>query len=134
MGESQGASHLESVASNTGQHGGEAIANILFGSINPIGKLPITFSASVNDLPRPTIPIPAPPDSSAASGFLVSFDLENAGSLPGAELAQVYLGLPAGIGQPPKRLVGWNKVFLQPGAQQPVTVTVDANSTSHPLS
>src|SRR5271157_3876921 len=168
-----------------GQRGGEAIANILFGSVNPSGKLPITFPASVADLPRPTIPIPSPPDSTApfdidytieglnvgykwyqaqsiqplfafgyglsyttfsianlqlapnspaAGGFQVSFDLTNAGSLAGAEVAQVYLGFPDGIGEPAKRLVGWNKVLLQPGAQQHVTVKVDANSSSHPLS
>ena len=32
------------------------------------------------------------------------------------------------------RLVGWSKVLLQPGAQQPVTITVNAGSSSHPLS
>ncbi|MGO9864258.1 MAG: beta-glucosidase family protein [Terriglobales bacterium] len=168
-----------------GQRGGQAIANILFGGVNPSGKLPITFPASVNDLPRPTIPIPSPPtsaatfdvdytiegfnvgykwfeaqniqplfafgfglsyttfsisnlqltpESPASNGFQVSFNLQNTGTLAGAEVAQVYLGLPASTGEPPQRLVGWSKVLLQPNAQQTVTVTVDANSSSHPLS
>jgi beta-glucosidase len=39
-----------------GARGGEAIAAILFGDVNPSGRLPITFPASEAQLPRPTIP------------------------------------------------------------------------------
>jgi beta-glucosidase len=166
-----------------GQQGGAAIANLLFGAINPSGKLPITFPASMDQLPNPVIA--TPPDSSTpfpvdysagfnvgykwydsqgftplfpfgfglsyttfsfsnaeiannlASGnpnFQVSFKLTNTGSVAGAEVAQVYLAFPASTGEPPKRLVGWRKVFLQPGALQQVTIEVDANDSSHPLS
>lgn len=36
-----------------GSGGGEAIAGVLFGRINPSGHLPVTFPASVNQLPHP---------------------------------------------------------------------------------
>lgn len=39
-----------------GARGGEAIAGILFGDINPSGRLPVTFPASVDQLPRPELP------------------------------------------------------------------------------
>lgn len=38
-----------------GARGGEAIASILFGDTNPSGRLPITFPASVDQLPRPVL-------------------------------------------------------------------------------
>jgi beta-glucosidase len=38
-----------------GAKGGEAIANVLYGDVNPSGRLPVTFPASVTQLPRPAI-------------------------------------------------------------------------------
>ena len=39
-----------------GARGGEAIANILFGDVNPSGHLPISFPASEAQLARPALP------------------------------------------------------------------------------
>ena len=39
-----------------GTQGGDAIANLLFGRENPSGRLPATFPASVDQLPRPAPP------------------------------------------------------------------------------
>jgi beta-glucosidase len=39
-----------------GNRGAAAIARILFGKVNPSGRLPITFPQSVDQLPRPVIP------------------------------------------------------------------------------
>jgi beta-glucosidase len=38
-----------------GARGGEAIAAVLFGTANPSGRLPITFPAGVDQLPRPRL-------------------------------------------------------------------------------
>jgi beta-glucosidase len=40
----------------SGARGGEAIADVLFGEINPSGRLPITYAANMAQLPRPKIP------------------------------------------------------------------------------
>jgi beta-glucosidase len=39
-----------------GQAGGQAIAEILSGAVNPSGRLPVSFPASLQDLPRPELP------------------------------------------------------------------------------
>jgi beta-glucosidase len=36
--------------------GAQAIANVLFGAVNPSGKLPVTFAARDADLPHPRVP------------------------------------------------------------------------------
>ncbi|HLZ43641.1 MAG TPA: glycoside hydrolase family 3 C-terminal domain-containing protein [Candidatus Sulfotelmatobacter sp.] len=38
-----------------GSKGSDAVANVLFGDVNPSAKLPVTFPLSVDDLPHPTI-------------------------------------------------------------------------------
>ena len=43
-----------------GSDGANAVANVLFGSVNPSGKLPNTFPISDADLPHPTITQPPP--------------------------------------------------------------------------
>ncbi len=166
-----------------GQRGGEAIANILFGVVDPSGKLPITFPRSESQLPRPRLPMPPPGGgyfdinyfeglkvgykwyeankiqplfpfgyglsytnfsfsglqitptlTDGSQSIQVSFDLKNDGARDGAEVAQVYLGFPAVVGEPPKRLVGWAKLDLPPGKTRRVTVTIDPKSVAHPLS
>ena len=54
----------------------------------------------------------------------VSFTVKNTGGREGAEVAQVYVSLPASAGEPPKRLVGWSKVELAAGESKQVTVEV----------
>jgi beta-glucosidase len=169
-----------------GARGGEAIANILFGDVNPSGKLPISFPKSEADLPHRTIPAPAGPmkqptaedlnpppvliDANYSEGLKVgyrwydaenkeplfpfgfglsyttfsyselkavagdpawvSFRVKNTGSRPGAETAQVYLGLPPSAGEPPKRLVAWKKIQLAPGQEKTISLNFDARSMS----
>jgi beta-glucosidase len=72
--------------------------------------------------------------SSTNPNFQVTFKLTNTGPVAGAEVGQIYLGLPASTNEPPKRLVGWQKMLLQPGASQTVTIEVDQNDSSHPMS
>jgi beta-glucosidase len=43
-----------------GSSGSNAIANILFGDVNPSAKLPLTFPRSEADLPHPTVVQPGP--------------------------------------------------------------------------
>jgi beta-glucosidase len=73
-------------------------------------------------------------NSAANPNLQVTFTLTNTGARAGAEVPQVYLGLPAALNEPPKRLVGWQKVPLNAGASQQVTIEVDQNDSSHPMS
>jgi beta-glucosidase len=50
-----------------GTKGADAVANVLFGDVNPSGKLPITFPRSEADLPHPHIATPPPGAQGAAA-------------------------------------------------------------------
>jgi len=62
----------------------------------------------------------------AGERVAVSFTVKNTGSRAGKEIAEVYAGLPARAGEPPKRLVGWSRVKLDPGESKDVSVELDA--------
>ena len=164
-----------------GSKGADAVANVLFGEVNPSAKLPITFPLSEKDLPHTTVTQPptkgrGPEDESVLTaptfdvhydeglkvgykwydaekkpvlfpfGFglsytsygysnlkvasgedtTVTFTVKNTGGRAGQEIAQVYAALPADAGEPPKRLVGWSKVQLNPGESKDVTVSIPA--------
>jgi beta-glucosidase len=170
-----------------GIRGAEAIADVLFGDVNPSARLPVTFAKGDQDLPHPEIPgiklVPSPPPPGAGRGgagrgmmppfdvpyteglkvgykwydaekkeplfpfgfglsyttysysglkataagrnVTVSFTVKNTGKRAGAEIAQVYAALPAGAGEPPKRLIGWERVPLGPGESKTVNLTID---------
>ena len=68
-----------------GIRGGEAIANILSGKVNPTGKLAITFPKSDADLPHPTLILPPPesqPNFAAMGGDISNFMSLMAKGLP----------------------------------------------------
>ena len=165
-----------------GINGGQAIANVLFGDVNPSGKLPVTFAKSEKDLPHPDIrgykPVKPGEDEfanwghrvpvditytekllvgykwfdaqdkepqfafgtglsyttfaysglqaeAAGHSVTVSFTVKNTGKRVGKEIAQVYAALPASAGEPPKRLIGWEKVDLRAGESKTVHITID---------
>jgi beta-glucosidase len=64
----------------------------------------------------------------------VALDVENTGSVVGAEVPQIYLQLPSAANEPPKRLVAFQKVWLQPGEKRRIELTIDPAASSHPLS
>ena len=71
--------------------------------------------------------------------YNVTTTVKNTGTVTGSEVVQVYLSLPAsasgvGAAQPPKRLTGFQKVELAPGASKQVVVTINPSATNHPLS
>jgi beta-glucosidase len=68
-----------------GIRGGEALANILTGKVNPTGKLAITFPKSDADLPHPTLVLPPPssqPNFAAMGGDISNFMSLMAKGLP----------------------------------------------------
>ncbi|MBK9157440.1 MAG: glycoside hydrolase family 3 C-terminal domain-containing protein [Propionibacteriaceae bacterium] len=171
---------------NQGAEDGHVVADLLFGVVNPSGKVPTTYPRSDDD----TIYAGQPeryPGVDAGEGFptitysegreigyrwhqaqgieplfpfgfglsyttfalsdvsvssttndgtqpiVVQASVTNTGARAGAEVVQVYLGVPSPK-QPPKRLVGFSKVALEPGETKVVTLTIDPASTNHPLS
>ena len=69
----------------------------------------------------------------ADAPLTVTARVTNTGDRAGAEVVQVYLGVPVD-GQPPKRLVGFAKTALEPGESATVEIAVDPAATHRPFS
>ena len=74
----------------------------------------------------------AKPSMTAAGTLKVSVDVENTGSVDGAEVVQLYIADPeASIDRPAKELKGFEKVFLKAGEKKSVTFEIDAEDLSY---
>lgn len=156
-----------------GTAGGEAIARVLYGEVDASGRLPVTFPASLDQLPRPKLDGEGLPDNTkfdvsysegAAVGYkwfdqkglkplfpfgyglsytsfayrdlqasvgadgtlTLSGSVTNTGERTGKAVPQLYVGPATGGWEAPKRLAGWQKLELAPGASGRFTVPVDA--------
>jgi beta-glucosidase len=169
---------------NQGAEDGHVVADLLFGVVNPSGKVPTSYPRSGDDTLYAGQPERYPgtdegdgyplirysegleigyrwfqaqgitplfgfgfglsyttfdiadvsvnaPDGANAP-VTVTGSVTNTGTTAGAEVVQVYLGVPVER-QPPKRLVGFQKVLLEPRESKPVTITIDPAATNHPF-
>ena len=137
-----------------GAQGGRAVADILFGDVNPSGKLPISYPRSVGQLPvyynttevrRDYTDAPASPLYPFGYGLSyttfeysnlqsvwkndttleLSFQLTNTGQYDGAEAVQLYMRHnQASVKTPERQLKAFDKVFLKKGETKTVTMTL----------
>jgi beta-glucosidase len=169
---------------NQGSEDGHVVADLLFGVVNPGGKLPTSYPKSEDDTLYAAHPerypgvdegsgypvirysegleigyrwfqaqrieplfgfgfglsyttfditdvsVDAP--AGADAPVVVTASVTNTGPVAGAEVVQVYLGIPVD-GQPPKRLVGFQRVFVEPGESTLVRIPIDPAGTNHPF-
>ena len=129
-----------------GELGGQAIAEILTGQVNPSGKLPVTFYRSVNDLPDfldytmqnrtyryfkgetlfpfgyglsyTTFQLGKP----VYKNNKVQLTVKNTGTRQGTEVVQVYVRNMADKEGPLKTLRAYQRVDLQPGESKTVAI------------
>ena len=67
----------------------------------------------------------------AGDGFKVSVTVKNTGSVPGAEVVQLYVSdVESSVERPVKELKGFEKVYLQPGESRKVQFTLDRRALS----
>ncbi len=139
-----------------GQEGGRAVAEVLFGIINPSGHLPVTFYRSTADLPpfadysmehrtyryftgKPLYPFGhglsytrfdfanLQVARASAGALAVTVDVTNAGGRDGDAVVQLYATPPGGSApQEIRALCGFRRVRLSAGETRTVSIIVPA--------
>ena len=154
-----------------GQTNGTALANLLFGKVDPGGHLPVTFPQRLANVPaasrarfpgvngkvhysegvlvgyrwyeakhiKPLFPFgfglsyarfrysDLRLSRSSVNGVTpveVSARVINVGRVTGTDVAQLYLGKPTASGEPPRELVGFQRVTLSPGQSKRLRFTI----------
>jgi beta-glucosidase len=64
-------------------------------------------------------------------GVRLTVAVSNTGRRAGAEVPQVYVGMPRSTGEPPKRLAGYRKVQLDPGQTKSASMTLGRRAFSY---
>ena len=138
-----------------GQEGGTAVSDVLFGTVNPSGKLPVTFYKRTDQLPDyedysmrgrtyryfsdplfafgyglsyTTFRFGRALAVAADGGYRLSVPLTNTGTRPGEEVVQVYIRRVADANGPLKSLRAFRRVALKAGESTTVEITLDRKS------
>jgi beta-glucosidase len=94
-------------------------------SVTPL--FPFGYGLSYTSFRYTDLQIQPSPDG-ATGDAAVTATVTNTGSRTGADVAQLYLQDPAGVGEPPRQLAGFKRVSLQPGQSTQVTFEVTPRS------
>lgn len=138
-----------------GQEGGTAVSDVLFGTVNPSGKLPVTFYKRTDQLPDyesysmrgrtyryfsdplfafgyglsyTTFRFGRALAVAADGGYRLSVPLTNTGTRPGEEVVQVYIRRVADANGSLKSLRAFRRVALKAGESTTVEITLDRKS------
>ena len=138
-----------------GQEGGTAVSDVLFGTVNPSGKLPVTFYKRTDQLPDyedysmrgrtyryfsdplfafgyglsyTTFRFGRARAEAAEGGYRLSVPLTNTGTRPGEEVVQVYIRRVADTNGPLKSLRAFRRVALKAGESTTVEIPLRRKS------
>ena len=138
-----------------GQEGGTAVSDVLFGTVNPSGKLPVTFYKRTDQLPDyedysmrgrtyryfsdplfafgyglsyTTFRFGRARAEAADGGYRLSVPLTNTGTRPGEEVVQVYIRRVADANGPLKSLRAFRRVALKAGESTTVEIPLSRKS------
>ena len=132
-----------------GEEGGLAITDVLFGDVNPSGKLPVTFYRSVDDLPdfenydmkghtyrffegKPLFAFGYGLSytnykygKAKVKGHNIVIPVKNTGKVDGTEVVQVYVRRPDDKNGPLKTLRAFRRVFVPAGKTVKVYIPLE---------